>query len=277
MRGRSADSDRDGSRRIDRGAAVTGAKVSPADGPNQPDGSGWCRAVRSGPGLDHRRRRPQLRTGDSWLHADDSFDRGERPFEYGYFHSTGGSRVTVPTGRVDVEVSRGPEYRVERRSLQIKPGAVIPVRIVLRRLANLPADGWYSGDLHVHMNYGGTYRNTPRRLASQARAEDLHLVENLIVNKEGRIPDIAWFSGRPDPASQPGTLIAHDQEYHTSYWGHVGLLGLTRNILLPGLFRICEHRGGKPLSHQRRHHGSGTSAGRGHRICSSVRQPSRTG
>ena len=60
------------------------------------------------------------------MHADDSFDRGERPFEYGYFHSTGGSRVTVPTGRVDVEVSRGPEYRVERRSLQIKPGAVDP-------------------------------------------------------------------------------------------------------------------------------------------------------
>ncbi len=168
------------------------------------------------------------------MHADDSFDRGERPFEYGYFHSTGGSRVAVPTGRVDVEVSRGPEYRVERRSLQIKPGAVIPVRIVLRRLANLPADGWYSGDLHIHMNYGGNYRNTPRRLASQARAEDLHLVENLIVNKEGRIPDISWFSGRLDPASQPGTLIAHDQEYHTSYWGHVGLLGLARNILLPG-------------------------------------------
>jgi TolB protein len=169
----------------------------------------------------------------SWMYADDSFDRGERPFEYGYFHSTGEARVTVPTGRVDVEVSRGPEYRVERRSLQVKPGATMPLRIVLQRLANLPADGWYSGDLHIHMNYGGNYRNIPRRLAAQARAEDLHLVENLIVNKEGRIPDLSWFTGRPDPASLPGTVIVHDQEYHTSYWGHVGLLGLTRNILLP--------------------------------------------
>jgi TolB protein len=26
----------------------------------------------------------------------------------------------------------------------------------------------------------------------------------------------------------------HDQEYHTSYWGHAGLLGLRRNIVLPG-------------------------------------------
>ncbi len=41
--------------------------------------------------------------------------------------------------------------------------------------------GWKSGDLHVHMNYGGAYRNTPSRLAFQARAEDLDVVENLIV------------------------------------------------------------------------------------------------
>jgi hypothetical protein len=83
------------------------------------------------------------------------------------------------------------------------------------------------------MNYGGVYRNNPANLAFQARAEDVHVVENLIVNKEGRIPDIQYFSGRPDPTSDAGTLIAHDQEYHTSFWGHTGLLGLSRNIILP--------------------------------------------
>jgi hypothetical protein len=71
-------------------------------------------------------------------------------------------------------------------------------------------------------------------LAAQARAEDLHLVENLIVNKEGRIPDVGYFRGRPDPVSTPTTVIVHDQEFHTSYWGHVGLLGLQRNVVLPG-------------------------------------------
>ena len=84
------------------------------------------------------------------------------------------------------------------------------------------------------MNYGGAYRNTPARLAAQARAEDLHVVENLIVNKEGRIPDLEYFTGRPDPVSTPNTLIVHDQEYHTSYWGHAGLLGLRQNVVLPG-------------------------------------------
>jgi TolB protein len=64
--------------------------------------------------------------------------------------------------------------------------------------------------------------------------EDLHLVENLIVNKEGRMPDIGYFLGYPEPVSTPATVVVHDQEFHTSYWGHVGLLGLEDHVLLPG-------------------------------------------
>jgi TolB protein len=54
------------------------------------------------------------------------------------------------------------------------------------------------------------------------------------VNKEGRVPDIGYFTGRPDPVSTASTIIVHDQEYHTSFWGHTGLLGLSRNLILPG-------------------------------------------
>lgn len=171
---------------------------------------------------------------DAWHHADDAFDRGERRFEYGYFHTKGSSTLLVPAGTYRVEVSRGPEYRVVTRSVEVGEGSNPPVRVSLGVLDDLEARGWYSGDLHVHMNYGGAYRNDPARLALQARAEDLHVVENLIVNKEGRVPDVAWFRPGPDPASRPGTLIMHGEEYHTSFWGHVGLLGLKEHLLLPG-------------------------------------------
>jgi TolB protein len=171
---------------------------------------------------------------DAWRYADDGFDRRQRKVEYGYFHTRGSSVVTAPAGSLTVEVSRGPEYRVVRRTIAVRPDSTTALRIVLDRLVNLPAAGWYSADLHVHMNYGGAYRNDPANLAFQARAEDLHLVENLIVNKEGRVPDIGYFSGRPDPVSTGSTLIVHDQEYHTSFWGHSGLLGLRRNVILPG-------------------------------------------
>lgn len=169
---------------------------------------------------------------DAWRHADDGFDRADRRFEYGYFHTAGRSTLTLPKGEYRLEVSRGPEWRVATQTVTLS--AARNMRVVLRRLADLPAGGWYSGDLHVHMNYGGAYRATPRSLAGQAKAEDLHVVENLIVNKEGRVPDVSWFRPDPDPASDRETLILHGQEFHTSYWGHVGLLGLREHLILPG-------------------------------------------
>jgi TolB protein len=84
------------------------------------------------------------------------------------------------------------------------------------------------------MNYGGAYRDTPARLIAQAAAENLSIVEDLIVNKEQRIPDIAYFTPKPDTASTATNLLLHSQEFHTSYWGHLGLLNLTQNFLIPG-------------------------------------------
>ncbi len=171
---------------------------------------------------------------DAWRYGDEAWDRASGKFEYGYFHTPGDSTLTLPAGEYTVEVQRGMEFRRVVKTLSVVAGGRLDVAIALERLDDLPAKGVFSGDVHVHMNYGGTYRNTPKNLAAQARAEDLHVVENLIVNKEQRIPDIAYFDGgRTDPASTKDTLIVHGQEYHTSYWGHTGLLGLTEHILVP--------------------------------------------
>jgi Tol biopolymer transport system component len=171
---------------------------------------------------------------DAWRHADDYYDRSERKIEYGYFHTPGTSELTVPAGAVDLEVARGLEYRVERVRVAVAPNETRTFRVALERLADLRSKGWTSGDLHVHMNYGGAYRNDPARLAFQAEAEDLAVVENLIVNKEQRIPDVSYFDGnRRDPASTERVSIVHGQEFHTSMWGHLGLIGLSDHLLLP--------------------------------------------
>lgn len=170
---------------------------------------------------------------DAWRHADEAFDRSERQFEYAYFHAGGTAELTVPAGQVHIEVWKGPEYRVFRADVNVPTGTRVTRRIVLERLDNLPARGWWSGDVHVHMNYGGAYRNTPPHLAFQARAEDLHVIENLIVNKEQRIPDIGYFRTDADPVSTPTFLLMHAQEFHTSVWGHLGLLALNSHYLLP--------------------------------------------
>lgn len=171
---------------------------------------------------------------DAWRHADDGFDRRERPFEHSYFHSGGSSELLVPAGSVRIEATHGLEYRPAREDATVEPGRRRTVRIALARIADLRARGFVSGDLHVHMNYGGAYRNDTKGLAFQMRAEDLGVVENLIVNKEQRVPDVQLFDhGRADAASTPDLLIVHGQEYHTSFWGHTALLGLADHILLP--------------------------------------------
>ena len=170
---------------------------------------------------------------DALWRADDGFDRSERPFEYQYFHAPGNAEVALPAGEAEIEVIRGTEMRPVRRRVKIERDSTLDLDISLERVADLASEGWWSGDLHVHMNYAGAYRMYPEQLAFQAFAEDLHLVENLIVNKEQRIPDIGYFDGSPDVYSDESVVINHGQEFHTSAWGHLGLLGLRDHILLP--------------------------------------------
>jgi dipeptidyl aminopeptidase/acylaminoacyl peptidase len=170
----------------------------------------------------------------SWMHADDSYDRRLSDFETRYFHSDGSDRLTLPAGPAKVTVWHGLEHEIQNRLVTVEASQRSTLTLRLQPL-ELPEEwqSWKSADVHVHMNYGGTYRNTPARLVRQAEAEDLDLVFNLIVNKEQRIPDIDYFSTAPDEASNSNVVLLHAQEYHTSYWGHMGLLGLNEHYLLP--------------------------------------------
>src|SRR5262249_43386043 len=137
---------------------------------------------------------------------------------------------------ITVAVSSGFEYSPVRRTISLKAGESGELTIALQPLVWRAdhAAHWISGDLHAHMNYGGEYASFPWRLVSEAEAEGLQVVNNLIVNKEQRIPDIAYSGGQLDAASNQDVLLVHGQEFHTSYWGHRGLLNIRDHILLPG-------------------------------------------
>jgi TolB protein len=171
----------------------------------------------------------------AWMHHAE-FDRNEHPFEARYFHTAGDDLIEVPAGIINIEVMQGLERSPVARRVRVEAGSTQQVAVALpaQPWPDVPGRRWLSADVHVHMNYGGHYRNTPQHLVLQAQAEGLDIVENLIVNKEQRFPDIAYSGRGVDPASTPQTLIVHGQEFHTSYWGHLGLLGIHDHILLPG-------------------------------------------
>jgi TolB protein len=174
---------------------------------------------------------------DAWIHADDGFDRSERPYERHYFYSTfRGFSIHVPAGKYEIEVARGLENNLERKFAELSTGETKQVQIKLSRNGwrSDTQDHWVSGDMHVHMNYGGAYKESTEDLQVKAESEDLAVVNNLIVNKEQRFPDIASGETSSDAITGKDSAILRGQEFHTSYWGHRGLLDIKNHLLLPG-------------------------------------------
>ena len=176
----------------------------------------------------------------AWMHGDELYDRAKFPSEVRYFHCPAdGCTVRVPQGRTRIHVQSGFRRKPVEMVREFTPRIctdrcdAAPIRLEDN---DLPPDfgRFLSADLHVHMNYGGHYRSTPDTLLAQQEAEDLDVVYNLLVNKEERIPDIEYFKpgGAADAASGK-RLLFHSQEYHTSFWGHLGLLNLEDHYLLP--------------------------------------------
>jgi len=183
----------------------------------------------------------------AWVHADDSFDPAAQSEETRYFHCAGECVVTVPSGDTRITAWHGMRSVVAQQSVNVPQNTGAIARISFKPLT-LPdwAPASVSADLHVHMNYGGHYRHTPLTLAAQARAEDLDVIYNTVVNKEQRIPDIAYAGGEVTRAS--GVTIYPAQEFHTSYWGHLGLLDLT-HFLTPDFSAYRESALASPYPH----------------------------
>jgi len=174
---------------------------------------------------------------EAWIHADDGFDQSERPFERHYFYSPfRGSSIRVPAGKYRIEVARGMESGMERRFVELSAGETkdIEIRLSRNNWRSETQEHWISGDMHVHMNYGGIYKVNSEELQIQAESEDLSVVNNLIVNKEQRFPDIASGETSSDAITGKDSAILRGQEFHTSYWGHRGLLDIKNRLLLPG-------------------------------------------
>ncbi|MFN0170212.1 MAG: CehA/McbA family metallohydrolase [Bryobacteraceae bacterium] len=170
---------------------------------------------------------------ESWFRADwlmfDHMDQSE----YHYFHTDGDFTVELPPGPVKLAFSRGFEYLPEKREASVTPGGTVRLTVSLKRLENMAAKGWWDGDNHFHMNYSGVYFNTPKLLLEQAEGEDIHVLNNLICNKEQRIPDVMHFTGRPDKASTRDRVLFHAQEYHPPFWGHSTFLDLKKHLVIP--------------------------------------------
>jgi hypothetical protein len=102
----------------------------------------------------------------------------------------------------------------------------------LERWIDAAARGWYSGENHIHANYGyGAWYVTPESVFEQCVAEDLRVGHLVVANSDGDgVFDREFFTGKPHPLSTASHVIYWNQEFRSTLWGHMTLFHLSRLV-----------------------------------------------
>ncbi len=85
--------------------------------------------------------------------------------------------MTLPAGRWRLAVAKGIEYLPVFEEFEIAPGQNEQRQVRLKRWVNMPEQGWYSGDDHVH--HPRTQPSHNEFLMTWAQAEDVHVANIL--------------------------------------------------------------------------------------------------
>jgi Tol biopolymer transport system component len=150
----------------------------------------------------------------------------------GHFYVDGTAEWSLPAGTYSISAYRGPEYRVSSREFTVKPGQMSEVTVELERWIHMAKAGWYSGELHIHANYGyGSWFNTPRTMLRQCAGEDLNVCNFMVANSDSDVVyDRPYFRGGPDPLSTAENILYWNQEFRSTIWGHMTLVNLEQLV-----------------------------------------------
>jgi hypothetical protein len=168
----------------------------------------------------HGHHAPVYSNLDTW---NDDIGGDVRLGQISYAYIDGQCQGWLPRGRVLVDAAAGFEYEPFRDWVSIEPGQERLV-LRLRRVVNMNAEGWYSGDTHVH--FLSTIGSQ-----TEARGEGLNVV-NLLQSQWGHLfSNTEEFTGRPHTSPDGRTIVYASQENRQHMFGHLSLLGLKEPVM----------------------------------------------
>jgi hypothetical protein len=156
---------------------------------------------------------------------DRSFVYGEQPSlpywaEPVTYQTSGDFHIHLPAGRWRITASHGLEHIPVAEAFQTTGSGELEKTLTLRRWIDLPALGWWSGDVHVH--HPCLEPAHREYLLAYAVAEDVHVVNLLEMGHHTGVEfrqagygerfrvqqgDFALVSGQEDPRSTFGHII----------------------------------------------------------------------
>jgi TolB protein len=145
-----------------------------------------------------------------------------------HFYASGQAVLTVPAGKYVVRAWRGLEYRAAQQEFEIAANENRTVQVELERWTDPTLRSWFSGESHIHANYGyGHWYNTPETMRLQLEGEGLNIANFMVANSDtDGVFDRQFFRGAPDSQSGPHTILYWNEEFRATLWGHMTLLNL---------------------------------------------------
>jgi hypothetical protein len=137
--------------------------------------------------------------GPCRIHLKDSTGKPQRagglPFWFDHFVSPGTAKLQLNPGAYTIAIERGPEYARLAESFDVNGKRDVRLEYHIERLVDLAAEGWWSGELHVH--------RPVEAIELLMRAEDLHVApvitwwnkNNLWANRTLPVDPLVQFDG----------------------------------------------------------------------------------
>jgi hypothetical protein len=140
-----------------------------------------------------------------------------------YAYIDGACQGWLPRGEVIVDVARGFEYEPLRTRVRVEPGQR-ELTLRLKRWTDMNAQGWYSGDSHVHfLSAQGSH--------TESQGEDLNVV-NLLQSQWGSLfTNTEEFTGGASVHQQGSNIVYVSQENRQHFLGHLILWGLKEPVM----------------------------------------------
>lgn len=138
------------------------------------------------------------------------------------FYSSGEVQLMAPAGAVSISAVHGIETPEVTEQATIRRNRDASVTLSLARVWDPAENGWYAGDNHFHLNYGGPYRLDPEDILPELRGEAMDFAYPLLANLHNRFPEPHLIDWR----YEQGPIIEFGHEVRAHFLGHVNLLGI---------------------------------------------------
>ena len=136
------------------------------------------------------------------------------------FYSEGESEIIVPEGLATIKVYKGPEYNVEVTEVEVFRGKKSEQTMSISRWANMPKNGWYSSDGHLHIERSVEALNP--YVSKMMQAEDIHVANLLQMGKSDSFSTAPQYAfGQDGLYQEHNHILASAQENpRTHILGH---------------------------------------------------------